>query len=91
MEGHPVEQIAALRNLSPSTIAGHLAFYIQQGKIPVEQLMNASRISIIQQAIEKVGGNILTPVKDLLGEDYSFNEIRYVMAYMERTTMKVES
>lgn len=91
MEGNPVEQIAVLRNLSPVTIEGHLAFYIQQGKIPVEQLMDATRISVIQQAIEKVGGKMLTPVKELLGEDYNFSEIRYVMAYMEGTTLKVES
>jgi ATP-dependent DNA helicase RecQ len=91
MQGNSVEQISVLRKLSPVTIEGHLAFYVQQGKISVEQLMEATRIPAIEQAIEQIGGKMLTPVKELLGEDYSFSEIRYVMAHMESDKLKAES
>ncbi|MEO5599780.1 MAG: DNA helicase RecQ [Cyclobacteriaceae bacterium] len=83
MQGHSVEQVAALRKLSPVTIEGHLAFYVQQNKISLDQLVDVARIPLIEQAIEKVGGKMLTPVKEVLGDAYSYSEIRYVMASRE--------
>jgi ATP-dependent DNA helicase RecQ len=81
-EGNSVPQIAVLRALSTSTIEGHLAFYVQQGKLSIKELMSPEKVPSIQQAIETVGKNALTPVKAALGEQYSFAEIKYVMAYM---------
>lgn len=81
--GHSVERIAELRNLSPSTIEGHLAFYVERGKLNIQQIIpDAERVKTIQQAIEKVGGTILTPIKNNLGDDVSFGEIRLVMAHL---------
>ena len=54
-QGHSTHKIAELRGLSPMTIEGHLAFYVQQGKINIDQLMDTSKITPIQRAIEKVG------------------------------------
>jgi ATP-dependent DNA helicase RecQ len=87
-EGNPVEKIAALRNLSHTTIETHIAFYVQQGKITVAQLIDVKKIPAIRKAIEAVGGKALTPIKESLGENYSFAEIRYVMAHIE--SMKLE-
>jgi ATP-dependent DNA helicase RecQ len=87
-EGHSMEKIASLRNLSHTTIEGHLAFYIQQGKITITQLIDVEKIPAIQKAIEAIGGKALTPIKESLGENYSFAEIRYVMAHIEH--MKLE-
>ncbi len=81
--GHSIEKIAELRELSPTTIEVHLAFYVQQGTIAIEQLMDASKIPAIQQAIEQIGGKVLTPIKASLGDAYSFGEIRLVMAHLE--------
>ncbi len=83
IQGHSAEQIAALRKLSPVTIEGHLAFYVQQNKISLHQLVDVAKIPLIEQAIEKVGGKMLAPVKEVLGDAYSYSEIRYVMASME--------
>lgn len=80
--GHSIEKIAEFRGLSPVTIEGHLAFYVQQGKINIDQLMDPSKIPAIQQAVEKVGGKVLTPIKEALGDAYSFGEIRLVMAHL---------
>ena len=46
--------------------------------------MSADRIATVQKAMESVGGKVLTPIKLALGEDYSFGEIRYVIASMEK-------
>ncbi|MFZ6012283.1 MAG: helix-turn-helix domain-containing protein, partial [Bacteroidota bacterium] len=83
IEGNSVPKIAELRNLSPITIENHLAFYIQQGKLSVQRVMDAEKIPAIQQAIEQTGTTALTPIKESLGEEYSFGEIRYVMAHLE--------
>jgi len=82
-EGNPISKIAELRNLSQSTIEGHLAFYVQQRALSIEQVMDASRIPEIQKAIDRVGGVELGPIKASLGDQYSYGEIRIVMAHLE--------
>jgi ATP-dependent DNA helicase RecQ len=81
--GHSIQKIAEIRKLSPVTIEVHLSFYIQQGTLSIDQLMDREKIKIVQQAIKHVGGKVLTPIKAHLGDDYSFGEIRMVMAYLD--------
>lgn len=81
--GNSLEKIAEKRELSVSTIEGHLAFYVLQGKISIDQVIDPSKILPIQNAIEKIGGQALTPIKESLGDKYSFGEIRMVKAYLE--------
>lgn len=83
LAGNSIEQIAEQRKLSISTIEAHLAFYVKQGRIPVEQIMSSEKIPAIQSAVETLGGNALSPIKASLGDKYSFAEIRYVIAHME--------
>ena len=89
-QGHAIGKIAELRELSTVTIEGHLAFYVQQGKLSIDQVMDTSKIPTIQKAIEQVGGKALAPVKELLGENYSYGEIRMVMAYLEKSKNEIE-
>jgi ATP-dependent DNA helicase RecQ len=81
--GYSIDKIAATRGLLPSTIEGHLAFYVQSGKLAIEKIVEERKISVIQDAITSVGGHILTPIKEFLGDGYSFGEIRLVMAHHE--------
>ena len=78
-QGHTINEIAALRRIAPATVEGHLVFYVEQGSIDVEELVDPDKIAIIRRAITDIGGKMLTPVKNHLGEDYSYAEIRYVM------------
>ncbi len=82
-QGHSIQKIAELRGFSITTIEGHLAFYVQHGKLSIDQVMDASKIPAIQKALEQVGGTALAPVKNLLGDDYGYGEIRLVMAYLD--------
>lgn len=85
--GRSIEEIAAERNLKPSTISGHLAELIEMGEeIDVEQLIQAEHYDVIVDALQQVGGEVLRPVKDLLGDEYSYEEIRLVRA-LERRRM----
>jgi ATP-dependent DNA helicase RecQ len=87
-QGKSVEQIAEIRKLSPGTVEGHLAFYVGQGKLPVDELVESARIEMIRHAIEQVGGQALTPIRNFLGDEFGYGEIRYVMADLESS--KVE-
>jgi ATP-dependent DNA helicase RecQ len=88
LQGHLPEKIAALRGFSRSTIEGHLAFYVQQGKLALDQVMDISRVPAIQKAIEQSGGKMIAPIKESLGENYSYGEIRMVMGHLEFLTQR---
>jgi ATP-dependent DNA helicase RecQ len=82
-KGYSIEKIAAVRVLNAATIESHLEFYVQQGKLSIEKLVAPEKISMIEQAIDKVGGKVLTPIKECLGDPFTFAEIRWVMAHRE--------
>jgi ATP-dependent DNA helicase RecQ len=83
-EGNSIEKIAVMRGLSPSTIEGHLAFYVQRGQLPIDQLIDTNKLQVIQSTIDSIGGMALSPIKEALGEEYSFGEIKMVLAYLNR-------
>lgn len=87
-EGYPAQTIAVMRDLSPSTIEGHLAFYIQEGKIPVDRVVASEKISAIQRAIASANTRALAKVKTSLGETCSYGEIRCVLAHSEWSGVK---
>ncbi len=82
--GHEVEKIAVLRSLTVSTIEGHLAFYIQSGKLELHELLEPSDAERIRQAIETSGTTMLTTIRQKLHEEYSFGQIRMVIADMQK-------
>jgi ATP-dependent DNA helicase RecQ len=70
-KGYSIQQIAELRGLSTDTIEGHLAFYLQRGKISITQLIETPKVIAIVNAIEKTQSPSLTPIKELLGDGYT--------------------
>lgn len=87
-DGYTVEKIASMRNLSKNTVEGHLVFYVQEGKLSIDRLLPPEKYTAIKAAIKSIGGKSLTPIKQALGDDYTFNEIRYVMAYLEHNKLE---
>ena len=81
--GLSIEQIAATRKLSAGTVETHLAFYVQQGQIPLDELVDRDKIPHIREAVDRMGAEKLAPLKEFLGEGFSYAEIRYVVAEME--------
>ena len=83
LEGKEVKEIASLRQLSVGTIESHLAYFIRTGELDVHKLLPKQKISVIMEEVKLLQGNSAVPVKEKLGEDYSYGEIRAVMSYME--------
>jgi ATP-dependent DNA helicase RecQ len=81
-KGISIEEIAQQRKLSPVTVEGHLAHYVEFGEIEVTRLVPSEKIKIIEEAILQYGIEKLAPLKEALGEGYSFGEIRAVIAHL---------
>jgi len=81
--GMSIAEIAEARELAKSTIESHLVRFIQTGEIMLEDLVNEQKIEPIKDAIKRTNaGFAVAPVKEFLGEDYSYAEIRAVLATM---------
>ncbi|NJM24813.1 MAG: hypothetical protein HC859_04125 [Bacteroidia bacterium] len=81
-EGHSVSEVARQRGLSVSTVENHLTFFVQQNKIEIEKLVSAEKIAAIEKAFTTTADTMLSPVKQMLGDGFSYGEIRFVRAHL---------
>jgi ATP-dependent DNA helicase RecQ len=81
--GQTISEIAGLRKLSPMTVEGHLAFFVQTGEIDVSTFVSREKLLVIQDAVEKYGDAMLSPLKEILGDEYSYTEIKATIAWMK--------
>jgi len=85
--GKTVEQIAAERGLATTTIEGHLSFYIYNGAIDIAEMVSEDKKLKIQDVVESYGSDKLSPLKEVLGDDYTYGEIKAVIAWMRKIGM----
>ncbi|MEO7674868.1 MAG: RQC domain-containing protein, partial [Pyrinomonadaceae bacterium] len=79
--GISLAEIAQTRELAVSTIESHLARFIPTGEISLDELVPEHKVAPIRKAIIELNAEkAIEPVKELLGEDYSYGEIRAVAA-----------
>ncbi len=84
-QGLSVEEIAEKRSLKQSTIYDHLSQLISMRQpIDINKFVLAVRQEIIVKAIETVGTNSLKDIKEHLGENYNYNEIKLVRAWWQK-------
>ena len=81
--GKSVTEIAAIRNLTTSTIENHLAHYIETGEIGINELVTPEKIGQIEKAIQLHGDLLPGLLKNELGENISYGEIRAVINYLK--------
>ncbi|MCK5021917.1 MAG: helix-turn-helix domain-containing protein [Candidatus Pacebacteria bacterium] len=78
-----IEDIARERNLTESTIIGHLEKLKDEGKIDIKYLkQDIENFDEIKKAWAKTKGDKLSPVKSLLGNKASFEDIRLVKLFL---------
>ncbi len=83
-ENKTIAEIAALRELTYGTIENHLITFIATGEIGVEEIVPAQKLDQIINTIREDGPSSLTAVKERLGNDVSFGEIRAVFRHLEK-------
>lgn len=83
-QGMDLDLITITRNLSLNTIYGHIENLILTGEnIDIERFVSKDKIKAISSAISEIGGGALKPIKDRLGDNFSYGEIRLVRAKMK--------
>jgi len=80
-EGKTINEIAESRDLVVGTIEGHLASFLETGEIEISQLINEEKLPVIMRTINEMPEATIYSIKDKLGANYSFGELRTVVAY----------
>ena len=85
-QGLSIDEVAQERDMSPSTIFAHVEMLVQTGEnLDLRaHLPSPDRAMRIQDAFHQAGDNRLTPIKQMLGDDYSYDEIRLVRAFISQ-------
>lgn len=78
--GMTVEQIAHERELTTNTIENHLAGFIKTGEIRLNEIVEEEKVPVIRKAISTLGASSLRVIKEHLGNDYSYGEIKAVLS-----------
>jgi len=82
--GRPIADVARERGMSVTTVENHLIRFISTGEVSLSEFVAAERVAVIREAILKCSGtNALSPIKEILGDEYSYSEIRAVLASIE--------
>jgi len=91
LSGQSIAEIAEQRSLSRTTIENHLIRYISTGEVALEELVQPEKLAAVKQAILATpDSQALSPIKEKLSDDYSYGEIRAVIAAMEAGLLIVE-
>jgi ATP-dependent DNA helicase RecQ len=82
--GMSIAEIAAKRSMRDNTIFDHLLKLMECGyEVKIDRIVSLEKATAIEQAINTVGAELLTPIKAHLGDDYSYEEIKIVRARLK--------
>ena len=82
------DEIAKERNLALSTIEGHLAKMILSGEISIEETMDTKRVDEFTKLTIKAKTDDLNHLKPMVGEEFSYGELRMLInhkQYLEKS------
>lgn len=82
-EGKRPEVIAAMRGFTVNTIEGHLGVFIRSGELDIHDVLPKEKIDTILHEVQQTEGYATAPVKEKLGDNYTYSEIRAVMSYYQ--------
>lgn len=89
-QGLTLSEIGRKRSLALSTIEGHLAHWVAEGKVAIDRLITDERRQQIELAvalaIEQGEENSFSAIKNILGEAFSYGEIKLVIAHLKKTS-----
>ncbi len=84
-EGKSIKEIAAERSLTVGTVENHLSYFVEQGELKVNEVVSTQHQKIIRGIVKSFSkAYSLSDVKNLLPNDYTYAEIKLVIADMKR-------
>jgi len=84
--GLTVEQIAAERGFVVTTIQTHLSHFVETGVFDVHQLISEEKVTAIVDGLKAYPGVNLGEAKSLLGDEFTYGEIRLALSHREFVT-----
>lgn len=81
--GRSVSEVARERGLTPSTILGHLAAFVETGQIEIAKLLGPEKLQLIERKLTTMQDRSLGELKKALGESSSYAEIKLVQAHQK--------
>lgn len=88
-EGNSIEDIAATRKLTTQTIEGHLAHFVENGELNIEELISPEKLLQIEPILKEYDGGSITIIKQQLGSDIGFGDIKLTMAWAKHKKMNL--
>ncbi len=90
--GRTIEEIARLRTLARTTIEGHLAFYIGEGRLDIARVLPPEKLLSIIDFFTRNPNATIAEAKANFGEKYSYGELKMVMSLQsfKRDSVKLE-
>lgn len=78
--GKTVEQISKERQLGETTIYGHCVRLIRLEKLALDEVLERDRISALSDVFDQYDGMSLTPLKEKVGNDFTWEELKLYQA-----------
>ncbi|MDP2388399.1 MAG: helix-turn-helix domain-containing protein [Bacteroidota bacterium] len=82
-QGKTIEEIAAAQGFTTGTIEYHLLHYLKLGKLKVEQLVSSEKVNRILKIQKELDTTLATPIKQLVGDDISYGEIKFALSQVK--------
>lgn len=84
-EGKSIKEIAQERSLTTNTIENHLAHYVSTGEININDVVSTQHQVFIRGIVKSMSGSYTTSdIKAQLPSDYSYAEIKMVLADIDK-------
>ena len=83
-EGLSLDEIAEKRNMTRGTIEQHVAELVLKGYADAKDFMDEEHYENIKEYFEETKDSSLGKARDVLGEEYSWGELRIVLNEMKR-------
>jgi len=79
--GQSISEICETRSLRQTTVEEHLAAALEAGEaVEIDRLVSAEKRRAIEVAMDELGDVYLAPVRERLGEGYTYGELSLVRA-----------
>lgn len=83
-QGLTIEEIAKERNMALTTIEGHLANYVKEGLLSVNEFVSEIKLKVILKVIEKLQTESAKTIKENLDDSYTYGEIRFALSSLNK-------
>ncbi|MEM7659965.1 MAG: helix-turn-helix domain-containing protein, partial [Bacteroidota bacterium] len=79
-DGKSIPEIAAERDLTEGTVEQHLTTFIESGDLAITELLQIEQVNqILAESGEEL--HMVGKIKSALGDEFSYPEIRWVLAH----------